>query len=296
MGKTITPLVSIIVPNYNHAPYLKQRMDSIIHQSFQDFEIILLDDRSTDESVEVLKQYADHPKVSYFIINEQNSGSPFKQWKKGLRLAQGKYVWIAETDDWADLHFLELLLPFVTKKNIALAFSNSNWTDKAGEIGKSLSIYKMNFERSGEEEIRRELLRRCTIQNVSAVLWKKSVLDSCSDDFVHYRACGDWMLYAEALLKGDVAYLSQALNNFRWYHDNISNKAESSGRWIREGVHVLEVVGKRISLPLYERAQVTYFWLKKARKLAVQHKDKKAARKVFGIALRFLFAPTSDDL
>lgn len=76
------PTVSVIVPNYCHAPYLEQRIESILQQTFQDFELILLDDCSTDGSREILERYRNHPKVSGIFYNERNSGSPFKQWKK----------------------------------------------------------------------------------------------------------------------------------------------------------------------------------------------------------------------
>ena len=58
------PTVSVIVPNYCHAPYLEQRIESILQQTFQDFELILLDDCSTDGSREILERYRNHPKVS----------------------------------------------------------------------------------------------------------------------------------------------------------------------------------------------------------------------------------------
>jgi len=91
------PAVSVIVPNYNHARFLRRRVETILAQTFQDFELILLDDCSTDDSRSVLRQYSSDPRVR-LEFNEVNSGSTFKQWNKGVRLAQGKYIWIAESD------------------------------------------------------------------------------------------------------------------------------------------------------------------------------------------------------
>ena len=83
------PTVSVIVPNYCHAPYLEQRIESILQQTFQDFELILLDDCSTDGSREILERYRNHPKVSGIFYNERNSGSPFQKTGRGKVVAFG---------------------------------------------------------------------------------------------------------------------------------------------------------------------------------------------------------------
>lgn len=90
------PIVSVIVPNYNYSRYLNSRIDSILAQTFSDYELILLDDASTDDSAQVLEQYRDNEHVTHLIVNEKNSGSPFVQWKRGMELARGKYIWIAK--------------------------------------------------------------------------------------------------------------------------------------------------------------------------------------------------------
>lgn len=106
MDQDKKPLVSVIVPNYNHAPYLKERLDSIYQQTYQNIEVILLDDFSSDNSVEVLKQYArKYPHNTRLIVNEENSGKVFRQWNKGLSLAKGELIWIAESDDYCDVNF-----------------------------------------------------------------------------------------------------------------------------------------------------------------------------------------------
>ena len=89
--------VSVIMPNYNHAPYLKERMDSILWQDYPDLEVILLDDASTDNSVSILNEYTNHPRVKTLVVNDTNSGNPFLQWQRGLQEATGEYVWIAES-------------------------------------------------------------------------------------------------------------------------------------------------------------------------------------------------------
>ncbi|MDE6180708.1 MAG: glycosyltransferase, partial [Phocaeicola sp.] len=107
MRKEHIPTISVIVPNYNYACYLKERINSILQQTYTDYELILLDDASTDGSVKILEEYRTNPHVSHIVINKENTRSPFIQWMKGIRLARGKYIWIAEADDSAKPDFLE---------------------------------------------------------------------------------------------------------------------------------------------------------------------------------------------
>ncbi|MBL0334186.1 MAG: glycosyltransferase family 2 protein [Chitinophagaceae bacterium] len=104
------PLVSVIIPNYNHAHCLEARIESVLAQSFSDFEMILLDDASADNSVAIIEKYRSHPKTTQVLLNSINTGSPFAQWQKGLASARGKWIWIAESDDIADPSFLETAL------------------------------------------------------------------------------------------------------------------------------------------------------------------------------------------
>ncbi|MBQ5610490.1 MAG: glycosyltransferase family 2 protein [Fibrobacteraceae bacterium] len=78
------PTISVIVPNYNHAPYLRQRLDSIFNQTFQDFEVIILDDCSTDNSKEIIEEYCNRVQVSYIVYNDVNCGSYLNNGQKAL--------------------------------------------------------------------------------------------------------------------------------------------------------------------------------------------------------------------
>src|SRR5206468_12892236 len=128
-------------PNYNHARFLRKRVNTVLGQTFQDFEVILLDDCSTDDSRLILSQYAGHPKVR-IEFNEANSGSPFKQWNKGVRLARGEYVWIAESDDYADARLLERLVSSLDGEPSAVFSYCRSWRISAnGEVSGFLDSY-----------------------------------------------------------------------------------------------------------------------------------------------------------
>ena len=211
----------MIVPNYNHAAFLEQRLASVFNQTYQNLEIILLDDASTDGSVEILQKYANHPKVSHFIVSNENSGSPFRQWKKGIDLARGEYIWIAESDDFCADTFLESLIPLF-KRNTVLVYCASNMMTSTGKVtgldpwanGKKSQRWMRNYCNSGKAEIKSFLRYKNTIPNASAVIFKKEVVEK-SNIPIDMFFCGDWYFWIQILKTGDIGFLSEPLNFFR---------------------------------------------------------------------------------
>lgn len=223
--------ISVIVPCYNHAPYLKERIESIIHQTYQNFELILLDDLSPDNSAEILLSYKDHPKVTYCIINEKNSGSTFYQWNKGIELAKGELIWIAESDDVADLSFLgQLVKPFLENPNLVLAYSQSYRMDSKGNITGSWKDYtddldpqkfEKNFAMSGLDYINQFLIVKNTIPNASAVLFKKRTYLSVNGANPNLKLIGDWAIWFKIVSQGDIFFRAEKLNYFRYHNGSV---------------------------------------------------------------------------
>lgn len=263
-----SPTVSIIIPNYNHARYLQQRMDTVWAQSLTDYELILLDDCSTDNSSSLLEAYRHHPKVAHLVFNEANTGSPFPQWQRGIALAKGTYIWIAETDDFSHPDFLQQLVAALqSHPQAVMAFSGSHWVDDSGTPKDDLSIYKTSFVRKGQEEIIEHLSKYNTIQNVSSVLFRADALRQTPTDYTRYRACGDWILYTTLLTRGDLIYVADKLNYFRWYHSNTSNAAAKQGIWEREGIDVVALVKNNFSLTQAQKSNITQFWKQRLKPL-----------------------------
>ncbi|MDW5290747.1 glycosyltransferase family 2 protein [Formosa sp. PL04] len=207
-------LVSIILPNYNHAAFLQDRLDSIFNQSYQNFEVIILDDASTDHSLELLNPYKNNPKVSHFIINENNSGSPFKQWEKGLELIKGDFIWIAESDDFCDLNFLESQLECLDASDVAVAKTIAFVKDKSkSEV--SHPIFS--------EEKQKDSILYCPILNVSCLLFKTSLLDGTKDNFYSsFKIIGDRVFYFECFRNAAFIFNAKTLNYFRQSDSSIS--------------------------------------------------------------------------
>ncbi len=220
------PAVSVTVPNYNHARFLRQRIDSILNQTFRDFELILLDDASTDDSISILEEYAAHPKVSHFVVNDSNSGHPCQQWEKGLQLSSGNTIWIAESDDWAHSEFLERMyqLLHASEQNVIACCRSRTintdgqpdprgyfWAD-ALEPGRWDSAYSNN----GLDEIKHYLSMRNTIPNASAAVFKR--IPALGVRFPsELRFVGDWVLWLRLLRHGNLTYAPEVLNYFRMH-------------------------------------------------------------------------------
>lgn len=246
--------VSVIVPNYNHAPYLRQRIDSILNQTYQDFELILLDDCSIDKSEEVLLSYKDHPKVTHLVFNVQNSGSTFKQWNRGIELAQGEYIWIAESDDWAEPKFLETLMhEFEQNPNVGLAYVASKGADGDGNM-----TYSNEIDNTGETivypskfYIEKFLSVDNSIWNASMMMFKRQLFPSVEEQSLYstMKYCGDWFFYLLVAEKGfDVLEVKQTLNNFRVHKNNVSNNAKTNGLTFLEGLDIYSYLKPKLSV------------------------------------------------
>lgn len=219
--------VSVIIPNYNHEQFLVKRIESVLNQTYGDFEVIILDDCSTDNSLSIIDRYATHPKISSVIRNEKNSGSPFAQWRKGIGEAKGEFIWLAESDDYANESFLEIMVAqFQRYSSACMAYCESNVIDETNKIlyPCAATLYAKyddqkwlkDYYNNGIEEIREILFRENIISNASSVLFRKAVWDNVDTmDLMYMRYAGDWLLWVRMLQQGDIAYVAKPLNYFR---------------------------------------------------------------------------------
>lgn len=254
------PLVSIIIPNYNHAPYIKQRIDSVLDQTFQDFELIILDDLSPDNSKEIIEQYRNHPKASHIIYNGENSGSTFKQWQKGIELAKGEWIWIAESDDWCEKSLLENLISLANTSNkIGLAYCMSVFYNK-DENTQSAQNSTSNIEEliESKEFISKKLVPFNTIINASAAIFKKSLYFKVSKEYTQYKLAGDWFFWAEVSRYCDVAICGKYLNYFRQHDIKVSMNTKKKGLNYPEEIQVLKYFKEKnyISEEQYQNALI----------------------------------------
>ena len=234
-----TPLVSVIVPNYNHARFLDERLTSILRQTYDNYELIVLDDLSTDNSMEVISKYASDRHLAHVVRNEVNSGSPFKQWEKGFGYAQGELIWIAESDDCCEPTFLERMVGQFLEHgdSCAVSFCRSVKIDadgkRLGEEGMNGDLYK-----NGHAFIKDDLSRFNFIVNASSAVFRKCFLNDVDRSYTGFRGCGDWVFWIEIVKSGCVAYVDAPLNYFRQHNMSTTSQQTSSGRGEKELIRV----------------------------------------------------------
>ncbi|MBV6639368.1 MAG: glycosyltransferase [Cyclobacteriaceae bacterium] len=226
--------VSIILPNYNHAVYLDQRISGILRQSLAFHELIILDDCSLDGSVEVIRKYLGDPRIK-FIQNDPNSGSTFLQWKKGLELVSGDLVWIAESDDDCEPDFLaKLVPPFEKDGEVTLAFCDSAIIDenskpfdnsrkwsfafRQGELLETSGVY------SGKSFCEKYLSEKNVTVNASGIVFRKSTMDQVGGPDTSLKMAADWRLWFELCLLGKIHYVNESLNHHRRHQNTVTHQ------------------------------------------------------------------------
>lgn len=282
------PKVSVIVPNYNHGAYLRDRINCIINQTYQDFEIILLDDCSTDNSHIILEDYRNDSHVSQIVYNTINSGSPFVQWDKGINMAKGEWIWIAESDDKASLDFLSIMMEEIEKHpKTIMAYSHSFYIDD-NNIVNSIDFYNKNSGETiiydGKKYNHSKMLWNNNIFNASMVVFSRSAYDQVDKNYKNYRCCGDWLFWTCICDCGEIIEVCKELNYFRQHQRSVTKNASKVGEDWLEAASLLNTF---ISLLNLKGLELRYYRGKWTRDmLASRCKDKRELKnkypRVFG--------------
>lgn len=260
------PSVSVVVPNYNYAHCLAERLYTIFDQSHPVEEIIVLDDASTDNSVAVIEDVAEERERDLtLVINEVNSGSVFAQWAKAVEMANGEFVWIAEADDLSESSFLSSLLALMrSDPSIQIGFCDSKSVD--AEDAPVYPSYKPYFATvepdalsrtevfDGDEFARRFLSVKNMILNVSSVLWRRDALsralEICRKDLAQLHMAGDWRIYLECLSApgARIAYVADPLNVHRRHAASVTHSLKAQ-QHVNEIKRMHSIARERFGLP-----------------------------------------------
>ena len=258
------PKVSVIVPNYNHELFLRRRLTSIYGQTYKNIEVILLDNSSSDRSRSVMDEYAaSYPDITFTLYNDQNSGGPFRQWAKGIKAATGDLVWIAESDDYCDERFLEVLVRCFDDEAVLLAYANCCFVDKTENptrptfedylSGLDCSRkWNNSYVETAHNEVRTALSIINTIPNASGVLFRRPIDLPLLDDksWLSMSVAGDWVFYLHTIRGGKIAFSTETTSFFRRYKGSAAEATFRKEVFYREVGMASRTVAALYDVPL----------------------------------------------
>lgn len=218
------PEISVIMPVYNAADFLAESIESILNQTFVDFELIILNDKSTDNSLEIISNYQ-RSDSRIIIINKDINIGPANLRNEGLRIAKGEFVALMDADDIA--------LPRRFEKQITVLKNNS----EIGLCGTWFTFFgsenKLIKHSEKPDAIKISFLHSCAIGNPTVML-RKNILDSLEFDN-EYVPVEDYDLWSRLLAKTSFYNIPESLLNYRQHSNNISKtKIDNVNRAVKK--------------------------------------------------------------
>lgn len=189
------PLVSVIMPAYNVEKTLAQAVDSVLTQTFEDFELIIINDCSKDRTSEIAAQYAKQDSRVVVLTNEKNSGVSLTR-HKGVQAARGKWLAFLDSDDAWTVDKLEKQLQVQKKNNAKLVFTGSAFMNQDGS--------RKNWFLHVPERIGyKQLLKQNLISNSSVLILKECYIEN---EVIGDKMHEDFACWLKFLRAGEVAY------------------------------------------------------------------------------------------
>lgn len=214
------PTVSVIIPSYNHEIFVRECIQSVLDQTFQDFEIIITDDASTDRTVEIIKQFDD--RRIHLYKHSTNQGVSIAA-NNCIRHASGRYIaWLSTDDVWYP-EKLEVQVRYLEEHpEIGVVFGKVDWIDKAGNLITDTSFFYLNVF-NVQNRTRVEWLRHFFMQGNCLSLPCSLVRQECFANAgmfdPSYAKIPDLDLWIRICIKYDITILDQKLIKNRWIGD-----------------------------------------------------------------------------
>lgn len=210
------PKVSVIVPSYNHADFISESITSILNQTFQDFEVLILDDCSKDESLSIINKFTDE-RISIFV-NEENIGSSATM-NKLIKLANGEYIALLNSDDVWEINKLEKQIDFMeNNKQYGALFTNVKIIDEEGnEFTSKEHFYTSIFEQSNRSryEWLNYFFNKGNCLCHPSILIRKSVYNDIGLYNPLMASLPDFEMWVRVCLKYEIYVMLEKLVKFR---------------------------------------------------------------------------------
>lgn len=222
--------ISVVMTSYNHKEYIGLAIESIINQTFTDFELIIVDDNSNDGSQDVIRKYEKLDKRIVAIYRDENFGNYVLSTNYAASFAKTDYLIFAQCDDFADKDQLKNLWEIKQKNpKCKVIYSCSNLIDKNGcYLGNDFSCRSVDFKNYCKESTvlpkdmaHKLLVHSCIIPNLSAALVEKALFIKMNGLSTDFKVLADWDFWLRSSLVTDFYYIKEPLNNFRQHDTTI---------------------------------------------------------------------------
>jgi len=210
------PKFSIITPQYNSFELMDKYFSSMENQTFKDFELVIIDDCSTDGSYDKLKDKVTKSLLSIKLLQTPHNGGPGKARNMGIENAFGEWITFVDNDDWVDKNFLEEIHGIVENENVnCVIYDYCQWLD-----GKTTVAHSMYINNSG-----RKTVSECMVAARNHTFGKFYKLSECGDvRFPDVRRCEDVAYVTQAIAAcGNAYYYNKPLYYYRQRPTSLSN-------------------------------------------------------------------------
>jgi len=255
---SVSPKVSVCIPTYNYADYLPAAVDSVLNQDFRDFELIIIDDRSSDNTVDVVQKYLTDERVS-FEVNERNLGLA-GNWNRCLSRARGEYIKFVFADDLlASTEALGRMVSILdSDPSVSLLACARNIIDADSRLVRVMREFKKGFTDSGTEIIHLCLIRQANlIGEPTVVLFRRA--DSVRGFDASYDQLIDLEMWFHLLEKGRFSFIDEPLASFRVHS---RQKTAENARNLIHFDEFFRILEDYLSRPYMNSWGVTKYYLK----------------------------------
>jgi glycosyltransferase involved in cell wall biosynthesis len=225
------PRVSVVLPNYNYARYLKERVRSILGQTFADLELLYVDDGSTDASNQVMTAFSSDPRLQ-MRMHTENSGRVYQRWNEGAALASGQWLWFAGADDSAQPDFLEKMLALAERHpRAAILHCRQATMDSGGRllaVSSPEPFMQAEYAASAGDDIALMLVRHNFLASASSMLLRRDAFEGAGGFDSRLWLAADWDLYLSMLRLHDIAYLCEALSCYRLHANTVTKSTRTA--------------------------------------------------------------------
>lgn len=250
-SRPLRPLVSIVIPSYNHAPFLKQTIGSVVAQTYRPLELVVVDDGSSDGSPALLGELLSGAPLDQVRLIEQSNSGAHAAIMRGIEASSGVVIGILNSDDFYHPQRLERLMPYLAREH-ALAFSGVQFVDSADNALPATSAWPEWYRKCLEETalcptVGYALLVHNFSVSSGNFLFQRALYDSLAG-FSQHRFTHDWDFLMRSVHYCEPAFVREPLYNYRIHESNTTETvrdllAEEAGDALRRFIELVTSEG-----------------------------------------------------